>query len=571
MLADVEIEATDATSIEGQDYAESLANLPGCSASYSVEDNKIRLYASARLDQETYERVKAAGYRWAPKQECFVCPRWTPQAEDLALELAGEIDDEDYSPLERAADRAERFTGYRDKRADEAEEAADRYDAGPQAFGHQSRARAERQARRHDRHRTYASTQWGKAEYWQERTRGVIAHAQHRADPRVRRGRIKELEADQRKQEATLAEYAHRYRMWKKLADLEGADSAIVNPDGNPYGCDPSNPPAVRYAYALANDIHCMSDYAHPRTGRESSLYSLMTDPVDRITAREAAALWLENATDPDSETSYSARWAQHYAARLEYERAMLANEGGTAADADMEPGGWFKGMQITKVNKSAVTGRVVSVGILAPTTNSYDRKGNPYSTDNPRPVVMHTVNVERAAEGAYRPPTDEERAAFLEATAKRKAEEKAKKPAAPSLLNPTDEDAERLQALWNAAAQAKHKASRRYDEYKPTSVRRMTQAEYSARSKGEYALYETRTLHADGRPSRRSSNLWTSEGAAYDKSLPAVACKVRVGPGNAYSAYSPDAVVIITDKPQKPLPIDFATLEGEGGEEDAA
>lgn len=35
------------------------------SATYSVEDNKIRIYASQRLDAETYERVKAAGFAWA--------------------------------------------------------------------------------------------------------------------------------------------------------------------------------------------------------------------------------------------------------------------------------------------------------------------------------------------------------------------------------------------------------------------------------------------------------------------------------------------------------------------------
>ncbi len=43
-------------------------------ATYSPEDNKLRLYPSCRLDSETYARVKAAGFRWAPKQELFVAP-----------------------------------------------------------------------------------------------------------------------------------------------------------------------------------------------------------------------------------------------------------------------------------------------------------------------------------------------------------------------------------------------------------------------------------------------------------------------------------------------------------------
>jgi hypothetical protein len=68
------------------------------SATYCAGDNKIRLYPSARLDAETYARVKAAGYCWASKQELFVAPRWTPVAEDIAIELAGDIDDEDMNP-----------------------------------------------------------------------------------------------------------------------------------------------------------------------------------------------------------------------------------------------------------------------------------------------------------------------------------------------------------------------------------------------------------------------------------------------------------------------------------------
>lgn len=117
------------------------------SATYSPEDNKLRLYAAHRLDAEDYAKVKAAGFKWAPKQELFVAPKWTPEREDLLLEMCGEIGDEDYSPEERAADRAERFSNYRDKRRAEAGGLADRFDAGPSAFGHQSRDDATRAGR----------------------------------------------------------------------------------------------------------------------------------------------------------------------------------------------------------------------------------------------------------------------------------------------------------------------------------------------------------------------------------------------------------------------------------------
>ncbi len=47
-------------------------------ATYSPDDNKLRLYASLRLDEETYSLINKAGFRWAPKQELFVAPARTP-------------------------------------------------------------------------------------------------------------------------------------------------------------------------------------------------------------------------------------------------------------------------------------------------------------------------------------------------------------------------------------------------------------------------------------------------------------------------------------------------------------
>src|ERR1700758_5561794 len=89
-------------------------------ATYSPEDNKLRLYPSSRLPKELYDRVKAAGFTWAPKQELFVAPAWTPEREDLLLELCGEIGDEDTGLVERAEERAERFEEYSDKREQDA-------------------------------------------------------------------------------------------------------------------------------------------------------------------------------------------------------------------------------------------------------------------------------------------------------------------------------------------------------------------------------------------------------------------------------------------------------------------
>ena len=52
-------------------------------ATYSPEDNKLRLYSDTRLDAETCTELKAAGFKWAPKQDLWVAPMWTPAREDL--------------------------------------------------------------------------------------------------------------------------------------------------------------------------------------------------------------------------------------------------------------------------------------------------------------------------------------------------------------------------------------------------------------------------------------------------------------------------------------------------------
>lgn len=70
-------------------------------ATYSPDDNKLRLYAALRLDDETYQKIHAVGFRWAPKQELFVAPAWTPSREDVLLSLAGDIEDDDNTLFDR--------------------------------------------------------------------------------------------------------------------------------------------------------------------------------------------------------------------------------------------------------------------------------------------------------------------------------------------------------------------------------------------------------------------------------------------------------------------------------------
>jgi len=124
------------------------------SATYSPEDNKIRFYPDSRLSKEDYERAKAHGFKWAPKQELFVAPMWTPDREDLMLEWCGELGDEDKSLVERQEERADRFRDYSANRAEDADQArkgvsaiADNIPLGqPILVGHHSERRARRDA-----------------------------------------------------------------------------------------------------------------------------------------------------------------------------------------------------------------------------------------------------------------------------------------------------------------------------------------------------------------------------------------------------------------------------------------
>lgn len=393
-------------------------------ATYCPEDDKLRLYVG-RVPRDEYEALRAEGWTSTPKQDCDFVAVWSPRREDRALAYAdGYIGDEDQSPADRAADRAERFAGYREKRREEAHGHADRYDAGPRAHGYQSQARAERAAARHDRQADHAVTQWSKAEYWQERTAGVIAHALYAQEPGVRMGRIKRLEAERRQYTA--------------------------------------------------------------------------------------------------------GRYAEHLDRRLEYERQMMEAEGGRAGHLDIEPGGLFRGALIVKVNKSNASGRVVSVSVKVPAVQGYH-----YRIDNVAggAFALARMNTERAAPELYTPPTDETRAQLAEALAAISGVKKKANAAAPKLINPTPEDAERLQAIWNAQRE-RHGITDR----DPREVAMLTQAQYSAASGGEYAPCETFGVHEGGEVAHRHS---------FRPQLP-VACKVRAFRGS---------VVVLTDKPQKPLP----------------
>lgn len=513
--------------------------------SYCPEDNKIRLFVG-RVPREDYLRLKAAGFTSTPKQTCDFVATWTPSRRDLALEFAPCLEDEDQSPEERAADRAERFGGYRDKRLGEAVGHADSYDNKPQYHGFQNYGKAVRAADRHDRIAGRACDAWSKAEYWQQRTAGVISHALYKSTPDVRMGRIKELEAELRRREKCLSDYAERYNRWKRCAALAGGEQK------------------EQFAAQLAYVEH--GNYTHPRTGKETYLFAHTKNDgehADPLNATELCALYFAENSEPAEETE----WTTHLKLRLAYENQMLEAQGGRAAFVEMEVGGWLLGgrhlraewRQITQVNRSPKTKRITSVIVRDNAPSSVNHWGNPYP-DGVTKTLLHEVKTERMHADAYRPPTDEERAEYAaKVTAAKKARAsatKAKNAAGEGcpLINPTDEDAERLQTLINERHAAecirRHGSNAKYYGLeKKGEVQRITQATYSANSKGAYARAETRGLCADCQLEDRASNMYSSGQEEREKARGPALCKVRI------TGYNPYSIIVITDKPQRALP----------------
>lgn len=333
-------------------------------ATYSPDDNKLRLYAASRLDPETYKKVHDAGFRWAPKQALFVAPAWTPGREDVLLSLAGEIEDEDSTLAERQEARAERFTGYSGKRASESAQALDEVErlaamippGQPILVGHHSERRARRDAQRIENGMKRAVMLFERAEYWEERARSALLHAKYKERPDVRWRRIKKIEADLRKAEKTIAQSQKYLTMWR-------AESLDLN-----------------MAKLISSHDHisaCFPLDTYPRPAEKSqyegsrSLWSALDDDI--ITTEQAREIAIRCH---ERQIQHQQRWVNHYQNRLIYERAMLDESGGVVTRTqDFEPGGqvFSRGewLTIIRVNKS--NGAVSSV-----TTPNYSFLGYP-------------------------------------------------------------------------------------------------------------------------------------------------------------------------------------------------
>lgn len=282
-------------------------------ATYSPDDNKLRIYPFARLSAEDYARVRAAGFIWAPKQEIFVAPMWTPERADLALELCGEIGDEDKTLAERAEERAERFEDYSEKRNADAERAragvaaiADNIPFGqPILVGHHSERRARKDAQRIEDGMRRTVKMWETSAYWTQRAAGAIRHARYKERPDVRARRIKTIEADLRKVQRSLQKNRDEHALWTSVRSY---DQAYFIAGRGYYRCiDRESAEGYWTAY----------DVMQPDGERFRACPAL---PWEDVRARVLASL--------DNYPPRAQRWIDHYNNRLAYERAMLADSG---------------------------------------------------------------------------------------------------------------------------------------------------------------------------------------------------------------------------------------------------
>ena len=496
-------------------------------ATFSPEDGKLRLYLAARVERDSYLYLRKIGYVATPKQDSsFVAP-WSVEAEDAALAFIPEeqdIEDEDYSAADRSADRAERFGEYRDKRRSEAMGAAGSFSGMDSVAGNQNLARAQSYARRRDRIGSYAVSQWSKAEYWQERTAGVISSALYKLKPGVRRGRLKRLETDLRKAEKRKADAIAHWESWRKVAstpDVEEQRKAALqmSKSGSDWSFlefkHPDNPEVKNTLWRMLNP--------------------LLNSELRALTGAEVAALALSRypGNGPCGENSGTQRWINHLNLRINYERQMIEAEGGMAGEADMVIGGWIGNRQIWKINRSSTTGRVVSVGFLG----SVKR----YSDETAATKIV-SVNIERLGEDVYRAPTESELKQFNEQ--RKRVEETTPGIKLAKLINPTVEEAKRLTAIWNKSL--KLQMEKRNREFQPLLVHARTKEEVKGLRRKPETVYVTK----DGHPSYRREEGIFRVRAIQTYSL------------IHYSAFSYQ-IVAITDSATSPMPLDWERLEG--------
>lgn len=191
-------------------------------ATYSPEDNKLRIYCvpEERFDTETYEQVKDARFRWAPIQKLWFA-HWSPKAEDLCIALAGDIEPEEKTLVERSEAKAERLKALAEKRANDAigfaraaQQLSSEMGNQPVLLGHHSQRKIEKNKERVERNQEKSEKAASAVRYWNWKMMGAIHHAERKNRWDVVARRIQTLLTDLRKQQSFLNDGAKTIEFW---------------------------------------------------------------------------------------------------------------------------------------------------------------------------------------------------------------------------------------------------------------------------------------------------------------------------------------------------------------------
>jgi len=206
------------------------------SATYSPEDNKLRLYTDARINTEDWALMKENGFKWAPKQELFVC-YWSVAREDFMLRLAGDIMPEEMTIVERAEAKADRLLLLAQKRSDQcvgyqlaANNLMKRLDNNqPILSGHHSQRKAEKTQLQVERNIEKAEETASAVGYWVWRAKGVIGNANYKNNSRTIYNRIKTLLKELRDRQKRINEAAHNLDLIDRIDALTDTEKRNKN------------------------------------------------------------------------------------------------------------------------------------------------------------------------------------------------------------------------------------------------------------------------------------------------------------------------------------------------------
>ena len=433
---------------------ETTFNTENFQATYSPEDDKLRLYCDEWLDKEIYTALKENGFSWAPKQN-LIYTYWTPTREDICLHIASEITPEQTTLIERAEERADRFDDYRLKRLDDANSFAlaanrisERFSGGqPILIGHHSERKARRDQASMDSQLRASVKATKTAEYWDYRISGVEAHANHKSNVRTRFNRIKKLLAELRMHQRSI-----------NAANFNSPEQDAMT----------TYPKRARCIQHLLNRL----GYERNELGEITLYTGELTKVILQLFART------HGADQPKAILNDDQTWTITSSVCLPLHIAE-------SSALTLTPEKWCELMK----------------------NSGYDV---PAPTERAKPRRSSTV----------------------------------------SLINPTLEQAQKLQDLWNTQMEEKIK-KQGYGTITLAQVKEVSQKAYSYNSGGSYSVVYTIELDENGKEIRA---YWKNK--EYKKHEIPV-CRIRVFSGD-FACNKAKSVIHITDKAAKNLPINY-------------